>query len=578
MSQNEILGTENNDFLLNTILDDQIFALSGDDQIEISSSNDLDLIDGGEGNDQLIINYSSNDEDLVFLLQNYDELNHDGSFNIDFMATGTSNFSSFYSIENLKIITGNGNDVINSNNDYFNAIVDAGGGHDLILPGRGSSIVDGGSGFDLLDLNFSDSSSGITSSLRGNKSGSYISDDSSIEFSNIEALHIIASDYDDILVAVNGKSNDRTVPFSMSSMIDGQEGFDQLVVDYSEHTEDLMFLLNDDGTGNGSLNVHFIPYVNNYSSRIDFNNIESFALSGGSGDDLIDLGYENYSDDTINTGAGDDLIIPGLGNDTVDAGDGFDVLSLDFYESETGVVSFLTDAANGQYSNGVNTIQFSNFEVLEIFGSSHDDILVGVHRDSDAEIAPYSAMNSMIDGDQGFDQLITDYSEHTEDLMFTVHNYGKTSGLIEVTSYMTDYNSRIDFNSIETLAIKTGSGNDNINLGYGNYTNDVVNAGGGDDFIVTGAGNDTIDGGMGNDTFIYELGHGVNIISDSGGANDTIIFGDGITQDNLSWDFNGSDLNFGLTNSPNDQLIIEDYLTSVDTIENFIIEGQIFDL
>ena len=576
MSQNEILGTENNDFLLDTILDDQIFALGGDDEIEISSGNDL--IDGGEGSDRLILNYSSNSEDLVFSLQNYEELNHDGSFSIDFIDTGISNFSNFYSIENLKIITGDGNDVINSNGNYFNAIVDAGGGHDSILPGRGSSIVDGGSGFDILNLDFSDSSSGITSSLSGNNSGQYISDDSSIEFSNIEALHIIASDYDDILVTVNGKSADRRVPFPRSSMIDGKEGFDQLVADYSENTENLMFALNSDGIGNGSLNVNSIPYTRNYSSRIDFNNIESFAFNSGSGDDLIDLGYENYSNDVVNSGAGDDFIAPGLGNDTIDAGEGFDVLSLDFYESETGVVSWFTDASSGQYSDGTNTIQFSNFEVVEIFGSSHNDILVGFHGDSINETAAYSEMNSMVDGDEGFDQLVVDYSELTEDLRFTLDNYGTASGLVEVTSYMTDYNSQIDFSSIETLTISTGSGNDNINLGSDNYTDDVVNAGVGDDFIVTGAGNDIIDGGLGNDTFLYELGHGMNIISDSAGVNDTVIFGEGITESNLNWDFNGSDLNFSLINSPNDQLIIEDYLNSFDTIENFILEGQIFDL
>ncbi|MEL6579439.1 MAG: hypothetical protein AAFQ14_06790, partial [Cyanobacteria bacterium J06621_12] len=67
MPQNQITGTENNDFLIDTILDDDIFALDGDDQIELGSGNDW--VDGGAGNDKLTINYSESSEDLMFHLQ-----------------------------------------------------------------------------------------------------------------------------------------------------------------------------------------------------------------------------------------------------------------------------------------------------------------------------------------------------------------------------------------------------------------------------------------------------------------------------------------------------------------------------
>lgn len=172
MSQNEILGTENNDFLSDTILDDQIFALGGDDEIEVSSGNDL--IDGGEGNDQLILNYSSHNEDLVFYLHYYDELNHNGSLSIDFMGTGSNSFTDFFSIEKLEIITGNGNDVVDSQNNYFNAVIDTGAGDDLIIPGQGFSIVDGGDGFDLLRLDYDQSQTGVVSYLSDSNSGQYI--------------------------------------------------------------------------------------------------------------------------------------------------------------------------------------------------------------------------------------------------------------------------------------------------------------------------------------------------------------------------------------------------------------------
>ena len=61
MSRNQITGTENHDFLIDSLLDDDIIALDGNDQIEITSGNDL--VDGGEGNDKLSLNYADRDED-----------------------------------------------------------------------------------------------------------------------------------------------------------------------------------------------------------------------------------------------------------------------------------------------------------------------------------------------------------------------------------------------------------------------------------------------------------------------------------------------------------------------------------
>jgi len=50
-------------------------------------------------------------------------------------------------------------------------------------------------------------------------------------------------------------------------------------------------------------------------------------------------------------------------------------------------------------------------------------------------------------------------------------------------------------------------GDDHIDFGYDNFSDDEINAGAGNDFIYAGFGNDTIDGGSGSDRYIYELGH-----------------------------------------------------------------------
>ena len=52
------------------------------------------------------------------------------------------------------------------------------------------------------------------------------------------------------------------------------------------------------------------------------------------------------------------------------------------------------------------------------------------------------------------------------------------------------------------------------------------------DRITGNAGNDTLNGGVGDDTYIYELGGGLDCISDPGGSN-RVVFGQGISAQSL---------------------------------------------
>ena len=565
MSQNQIIGTENNDILLDTPLDDEIFALSGDDRIEISSENNF--VDGGEGYDQLVADYSERTEDLMFYLNNY---GGSGSIKANSYMTGYSSRIDFNSIEGFVINSGRGNDSIELGYDnYSDDEIDAGAGDDFINAGLGNDTIDGGSGFDVLRVDFTSSQTGVYSfSLYGDR-GQYSDGFNTIEFSNIEAVDVLGSSYDDVLVAVANESQNEPTMYPMSSWVDGGEGYDQLVADYSERTEDLMLMLNNYGFGSGSIEAN--SYLSGYSSRIDFSNIEGFVINSGRGNDSIELGYDNYSDDEIDAGAGDDFINAGSGNDTIDGGSGFDRLVVDFAQSQTAVTSFLANDGSGQYNDGFNKVSFSNIEAVDVIGSNYDDVLVAVANKSQNEPIAYP-MSSWVDGGEGYDQLVADYSDRTEDLMLMLNNYGFGSGSIEANSYMTGYSSRIDFNNIEGFVINSGRGNDSIELGYDNYSDDEIDAGAGDDFINSGSGNDTIEGGLGNDTYYYQLGYGNDVISDEGG-NDTIVLG-GVSLDNLSLDFNNNDLTFSFNDSPEDLLVISDYLNSADRIENIEVAGQ----
>ena len=574
--------------------DDVLVAL---DSNNIGSMNSLpmnQMIDGGEGKDRLVADYSDRTEDLQFNFNIYNSYsdsynNHSLSGLIDVNAYNNGNYNSqinFNNIENFAFTSGSGNDNIDLGYDsYSDDLLDAGAGDDFINAGLGNDTIDGGTGFDVLSLDYYSSTNAVTSSLSDRNSGQYSDGINLVDFSNIEALNVFGSNYNDVLVALSSNSNIPSMnSLPMNQMIDGGEGKDRLVADYSSRSEDLELNFNNtysnfDGNNNRSLSGSLDAYAydsGNYNSQIDFNNIESFSITSGDGNDRLVLGYENFSDDMVNAGGGNDFIDAGLGNDTIDGGAGFDVLNLNYQFGFDGVTSSLSDRNSGQYSDGFNTVDFDNIEALSVIGSNYNDVLVALtdNLNSSANLP----MSQWIDGAEGKDRLVADYSNRTENLQFNFNSYGN-SGSLDVYSYFDgNYNSRIDFSSIESFQLDGGRGNDQIDLGYDNFSNDLINAGEGNDRIIASFGDDTIDGGRGNDIFVYERGHGSDLIYDQSGNNDTIAFGTTISLDSLSLNVEDDDLVIDVIDSPGDRLTIKDYAISGNSIENIDINGQTFSI
>lgn len=79
--------------------------------------------------------------------------------------------------------------------------------------------------------------------------------------------------------------------------------------------------------------------------------------------------------------------------------------------------------------------------------------------------------------------------------------------------------------------------------GTGNNLRNTIKGGAGDDRLDGGTGNDVLTGGQGADTYVFNLGGKKDTIhnGDSGGA-DRLVFGSGITQDELWFAKNSGDL------------------------------------
>ncbi|WP_268239409.1 calcium-binding protein, partial [Amphritea balenae] len=117
---------------------------------------------------------------------------------------------------------------------------------------------------------------------------------------------------------------------------------------------------------------------------------------------------------------------------------------------------------------------------------------------------------------------------------------------IEIQHYF-DFDGNTSANAIEQLLFKDGQPITLSNLVTEQISNQATV---GDDYLYGDAtgnelsgltGNDTLYGGAGDDTYRFNIGDGKDVISDTAGA-DQIIFGAGITQDNIRFTRTDADL------------------------------------
>ncbi|MBU6338395.1 MAG: hypothetical protein KGQ36_00255 [Rickettsiales bacterium] len=225
-------------------------------------------------------------------------------------------------------------------------------------------------------------------------------------------------------------------------------------------------------------------------------------IKGTNADDEI---YGTSYDDVIYSYKGEDVIYGDAGSDVVRAGVGNDTMRYDYSDAAVNV-NLATNVNVGGYAAGDVLYNIEN-----IYGSAYDDVIVG---DGNVNVFHGNGGNDVISGGAGNDEI---YGEEGDDVI--------------------NGNQGEDF-------IDGGAGDDNLSGGLGKDLiycgagNDVVNAGGDDDIVYGEDGNDVIDGVLGND--VLYGGSGDDYLS-GGQGNDTIYggtgdddIGGGVGDDNLS--------------------------------------------
>lgn len=234
------------------------------------------------------------------------------------------------------------------------------------------------------------------------------------------------------------------------------------------------------------------------------------VLNGGAGNDSLnglggnDMLYGNAGNDTLNGGLGNDTLNGGAGSDALYGGDGNDLLLWDAADS---VISggagsdILTAASNGSAVNW-NLGAYSDLE--QFIGSAYNDTFT------------WGGNVTQLNGGGGVNILTA--AGQTQSVSWN----GTTGSLSNISSFI------------------GGNANDTI---IGSNNNDTISGGNGNDLLNGGAGNDLLNGGGGSDTYHFAGIWGSDAIAyDPSNSSDTILFGSGITAQNLTVSHTGTNL------------------------------------
>ncbi len=150
---------------------------------------------------------------------------------------------------------------------------------------------------------------------------------------------------------------------------------------------------------------------------------------------------------------------------------------------------------------------------------------------------------------------------------------------------------KVDIGAVEFNGLNGTNGADNL---VGNNYGDIINALAADDIITGSQGNDILTGGGGKDKFVYNLGDGVDTITDFGGLGkgsnpsaaiiselDTLKFqGAGLTARNLLLTQNGNNLEVTFEGVSDDKVILQNFplenLDNLWVVGNILFDGQTF--
>ncbi|HEX7641975.1 MAG TPA: calcium-binding protein [Burkholderiaceae bacterium] len=234
------------------------------------------------------------------------------------------------------------------------------------------------------------------------------------------------------------------------------------------------------------------------------------------------VGQGNNVNDVIVANAGNDTLIAGTANNTLVGGGASDIYEV---SSVSGTVTAINASA------GADTLVFAAGTTLPSLSfstatDSSGNLDVTIQNSQGGEVIVNGALDSIASGGDGSSTML-------DTLAFAD---GSTASLSQLVAQLTTGPTAATASANVTLA----GGIQNMALkaaniaATGNGQADVITAGGANDTLIAGTGSDTLSGGgVGNTTYQIGAGSG-NVAIVNSSASDTLIFGSGITESDLT--------------------------------------------
>lgn len=338
-----------------------------------------------------------------------------------------------------------------------------------------------------------------------------------VAFSGIERFNVLTGAGRDFIVTGQGRDtvaggagDDWIFTKRGDAIVKGGSGTDVWSADFSDRSTDITVNLAANSiTGAGTSTMAGIEVLG-------YNPTPAGMFRTGSGNDTIDTTAVTHSD-YIDTGAGNDRVILRGGVDTVDLGDGTDILALRYAGLTQALRVGVSGGAvtSGQLAGGPGfSVFFAGVERFDIeTGSGNDGFSVGNGDDTLRTGAGNDTVNTyageiVIDMGDGVDVWGFDYRGHAGDITIDIDaNVILGLGASSVAGVEVLRGSTGDSNAY------TGDGNDRV------VTNRLAQV----DIVHTGAGNDTVTVFNGTDTVTMGTGTGDDdvLVVDYRGATQT---------------------------------------------------------
>jgi len=478
--------------------DELIDAGDGDDTITIF--NGVDNVQGGAGNDTMVLAWGAATTAVVTT----------GFFTDNFTRT-----ASYGGIERFVITTGSGNDdIVTSGADD---IVSLGNGADHALGGGGDDALDGGAGNDTLD-----GGSGADELRGGDGNDTYVVDDAgdlALEASALGGTDTVQSSIAYTLGAnlenltltgfasINGAGNalaNVLTGNSGANTLNGQGGVDVMK---GAAGNDVYIV---DTVGDQAVETDSTGGVDRVQSAVSFTLgafVENLTLTGvgainGTGNTLANVITGNGAANILNGGGGVDIMKGGGGNDTYVVET---VGELAVESSAAGGIDLVQSSASFTLGNFVENLTLTGAGAINGNGNALANVING------------NGANNLLNGGAGADTLRGGLGDD----VYVVDDAGDTVTESSAVGGADTVQSSVGFalgNNVENLTLTGGAA---IN-GTGNALANTINGNGAANLLDGGVGADTLRGGNGNDTYVIDNAGDTVSESSAAGGTDTV--------------------------------------------------------